>query len=101
MHLTMNLMFGNDSSKVSTHVGSPPEDLVLYTSKWCKHIIHFHDFENLTTIEDEAVESPKFMCAGHKWVLQIYPGGVSTSTESYMAACLMNKMENFIIVKRQ
>ena len=89
----MNLMFGNDSSKVSTHVGFPPRDFIyLYTSEWCKHIIHFHDFENLTTIEDEVVESPKFICAGHKWVLKIYPGGVSNSTKNNMVACLMNKM---------
>ncbi|KAL7474144.1 hypothetical protein ACHAW6_000137, partial [Cyclotella cf. meneghiniana] len=53
-----------------THVGTPPDERVID-----KHTVEFHDFQNLTTTKGEAIVSPEFSCAGHKWTLRLYPGG--------------------------
>ncbi|KAL3795976.1 hypothetical protein ACHAWO_013107 [Cyclotella atomus] len=36
----------------------------------------------------EVVESPEFECAGHKWKLQLYPGGSESSMDGYIAVYL-------------
>ena len=55
----------------AVHVGTPKPDF----DKDDVNLVHFHDFKNLTTVRDEMVESPEFICAGHKWKLQLFPGG--------------------------
>eukprot|EP00956_Cyclotella_meneghiniana_P026875 scaffold59175_cov36-Cyclotella_meneghiniana.AAC.2 len=50
------------------HVGSPPADFA--DAQYCSQIVHFHNFESLAESKGEVVESPKFLCAGQKWVLE-------------------------------
>jgi hypothetical protein len=54
----------------------------------------------------EAVESPEFECAGHKWKLQLYPGGSDDSRDGFMSVDLSaslasesseNKVRDFTI----
>ena len=56
---------------INVHVGSPSPEFHMEDVK----LVHFHNFESLTTVMGEMVESPEFECAGHKWKLRIYPGG--------------------------
>ena len=57
------------------HVGTPADEFPLGESV----TVHFHDFQNLTTVVDRRVESPTFSCAGYEWSLEICPGGDSIS----------------------
>lgn len=61
-------------------------------------LVHFHNFESLTTTRGEMVESPEFECAGHKWKLQIYPGGHEDSDDGNIAVglyCVIQPSERF------
>ena len=49
----------------AVHVGIPPAEFSLEDIQ----IVHFHDFLDLTKTKNEAVYSPEFSCAGHKWML--------------------------------
>ena len=69
------------------HVGTPAADFPLEETV----TIHFHDFENLTTVKDELVESPKFMCAGNEWSLCLYPGGNEEAAEGMVSVFLYNE----------
>ena len=40
-------------------------------------LAHYHDFENLCQDADVSTDSPEFVCFGHKWCLQVYPGSRS------------------------
>ena len=71
------------------HVGTPPPPGPL--SEWVIKKVHFHGFEGLTTARDEGVESPEFSCFGHKWTVEIYPGGDEDSKEGYVAVYLSNE----------
>ncbi|KAL3785687.1 hypothetical protein HJC23_008720 [Cyclotella cryptica] len=76
-----------------THVGTPPTEQVSE-----KHTVKFHDFESLTKTKGERVISPVFSCAGHKWILQLYPGGDVDSQDGMVAAYLQGKMSYNIAV---
>ena len=69
------------------HVGTPAADFPLEE----KVTVHFHDFENLTVVKDDAVVSPAFTCAGNEWSLRLYPGGDSDAIEGKLSVCLWNE----------
>ena len=68
------------------HVGTPSGDF----KEWTTTVVGFHRFADLTTTRDEYVASPEFSSLGHKWRVDIYPGGVGHSAEGYVAIGLMN-----------
>ena len=57
-------------------VGTPSPSSSTY-KEWDAIEIHYHDFENLCQDADVSTDSPEFVCFGHKWCLQVYPGGRS------------------------
>ena len=69
------------------HVGTPAANYQLKDSV----TIHFHNFENLTAVKDEMVESPTFLCAGSEWSLLIYPGGNEEAAEGMVSVFLFNE----------
>jgi hypothetical protein len=71
------------SGSQHVHVGSPAAEFPMEDVK----LVHFHDFKNLTATKGEAVESPEFECAGHKWKLKLYPGG--SEHDGYVAVELL------------
>ncbi|KAL7516595.1 hypothetical protein ACHAWX_001595 [Stephanocyclus meneghinianus] len=75
-----------------THVGTPPAKRLVD-----KHTVEFHDFKNLTTTKDEAIVSPEFSCAGHKWTLWIYPGGDEDSEDGMVSIGLSYEMSSDIL----
>eukprot|EP00956_Cyclotella_meneghiniana_P035239 scaffold112864_cov83-Cyclotella_meneghiniana.AAC.2 len=70
----------------AVHVGIPPAEFSLEDIQ----IVHFHDFLDLTKTKNEAVYSPEFSCAGHKWMLKVYPGGESESEDKMIAVYLIS-----------
>jgi hypothetical protein len=62
------------------HVGHPPKE---WEDGWESHLVHFHNFASLPSGKNEFVLSPEFRSFGHKWRVQIYPGGVSL----YLSYC--------------
>ena len=71
------------------HVGTPAASYQFQLKD--SVTVHFHDFENLTTVKGKPVESPKFMCAGNEWSLEICPGGDRDSTEGMVSVYLWNE----------
>jgi hypothetical protein len=63
----------------------PPHQISMDDVK----LVHFHNFESLATTKGEMVESPEFECAGHKWKLQLYPGGHDESEDDEIAVALV------------
>ena len=51
------------------HVGNAPRDF----EDWTSTKVYLHGFADLSTASGESVESPKFSCFGHQWVLRLYP----------------------------
>ena len=78
-------------------VGTPPPGQI--SSDRVIAPVHFNGFEGLTTVKDDPVLSPKFSCCGHKWKLEIYPGGDNDSTDGYAALVLENNTEEAIEVE--
>ncbi|EJK57828.1 hypothetical protein THAOC_22093, partial [Thalassiosira oceanica] len=75
------------------HVGTKPGPL----SDWAIKKIHFHGFAGLPTTRNVAVTSPEFSCFGHKWMVQIYPGGNDPFTiGGYAAVFLYNQSSESI-----
>lgn len=70
----------------AVHVGSPPTDFPSEETQ----LVHFHDFLNLPTTKNEAVYSPHFCCAGHKWQLKVYPGGETEAEHKMMSVFLVS-----------
>ena len=77
------------------HVGAPTGGL----SDWVIAPVYFNGFVGLTTVKDEAVESPEFTCFGHKWKLAMYPGGDHESDDGYVALWLDNMTEESIEIE--
>ena len=73
------------SEAAVVHVGTPPAEF----SSEDIQIVHFHDFLNLTRAKNEAIYSPEFYCAGHRWMLKVYPGGESESEDKMIAVYLI------------
>ena len=67
-------------------VGTPS----LCLDGWTRTEVCFHGFADLTTTRDEAVASPKFSCFGHRWLVDIYPGGDNDSDDGHVAVDLCN-----------
>ena len=68
----------SSDTPINVHVGSPAAKFPMDDVK----LIHFHNFESLTTVKGEFVESPEFMCAGHQWKLRLYPGGCENTVHT-------------------
>ena len=54
-------------------VGTPPASTRNNCEEWESLQLHFHGFENLPV--SDGVSSPEFTCFGHRWCVQIFPGG--------------------------
>ena len=76
-------------------VGTPSVSL----SGWTTTEVGFHGFANLTTTRNESVESPKFSCFGHQWLLALYPGGHANSPEGYFAVSIVNLSDTSIKIQ--
>ena len=71
------------------HVGTPADDFDF--SLGDSVIVHFHDFESLTSVRGEAVSSPTFNCAGYEWCLEVYSGGNIRANDGMVSVFLCNK----------
>ena len=78
-------------------VGTPPSTTT--SDGWEIIQVHYHGFENLTTIRGEFIDSPDFTCFGHKWRLKIYPGGRTNSGDGMVSISLNNLSDESIKVK--
>jgi hypothetical protein len=65
---------------LNVHVGSAATDFPMEEIR----LVHFHNFKSLPTTKGEVVESPEFDCIGHKWKLQLYPGGCLKTDDGIM-----------------
>ena len=80
-------------------VGTPPASLL--TNEWETQEIRFHEFEGLPAEKGSSVNytySPEFMCFGHKWRLQIYPGGGMDSDDGMVGASLIHQTKDEKII---
>ncbi len=57
---------------------------------------NLQNFKDLSTTKNHYVETPKFSCNGHEWVLKIYPGGVDEADEGYVSIFLHHQSEGGI-----
>ena len=55
--------------------------------------VHFNGFGGLTTTKGESVDSPEFSCFGHKWTVELYPGGDVGSVDGCVSLWLQNETE--------
>jgi len=83
------------STSRRVHVGTPPDNF----KGWTTTEVCFHRFADLTTTRGEGVTSPEFSCFGHRWVLDLYPGGKATSPEGYVAVALGNESNTSIKIQ--
>jgi len=79
----------------TVHVGTAPRDF----EDWSSTKVYFHGFADLSTTSGEFVESPKFSCFGHQWVLKLYPGGKESSAEGYVGISLGNRSKKSIKIQ--
>ena len=77
-------------------VGTPPDGII---DDWTTTVVRFHGYSDLSTTRGECVTSPEFLCFGHRWELQLYPGGISVSPEGYAAVSLVNMADTSIKVQ--
>jgi len=70
---------------------------------WETKITYFHHFLDLpdTKGNDNVVESPRFKCFGHKWKLNVYPGGYRTSTNGWVSLSIVNLSDEKITIDYQ
>ena len=71
------------------HVGHPPKEW----DGWESHLVHFHNFASLPSGKNERVKSPKFRSFGHKWRVNILPGGGSKAKEGNISLFLEHLSE--------
>lgn len=69
---------------VVIHVGSPADDFPLDD---IKHV-NFHHFESLPAHRGDKIDSPEFICAGYRWKLNLFPGGLDSSRHGFCAISL-------------
>ena len=67
-------------------VGRPSSDF----GGWTTAEVRFHGFADLSTTRGEDVVSPEFACFGHKWVLDLYPGGIAGGSDDGMVAVYLS-----------
>ena len=72
-------------SEAITHVGKPPAELLFD-----EHTVKVHNFNNLTKTKGEKIVSPALSCAGHKWILWLFPGGAKDAKDGMVSVCLRN-----------
>ena len=60
--------------------------------------VHYNGFEGLPSERGVPVQSPEFTCFGHKWRVEIYPGGHSTSNEGMVGIFLENRSDERITI---
>ena len=76
------------SRNTKVHVGTPPT-----RKEWEVIEVHYNEFEGLPSERGVPVHSPEFTCFGHKWRLQIYPGG-DTRVDDGMVAVFLENLSN-------
>jgi len=79
-------------------VGTPPDGISI-SEGWTTTVVRFHGFANLTTTRDECVSSPEFLCFGHQWRLNLYPGGRGNSDEGSVSVALGNRSNTSIKIQ--
>ena len=72
-------------------VGTPPAS--TRNKEWESLQLHFHGFKNLPTTWGVPVSSPEFTCFGHKWRVQIFPGG-RTDANHGMISLVLEHLSN-------
>ena len=82
----------------NVHVGTPPPTAHKF-KEWGMASISFHGFEGLPSERAVPVHSPEFTCSGHKWRLEIFPGGHSTSNEGMVSVYLENLSNTSITIQ--
>ena len=65
---------------------------------WKKFKVRLGGFANLPSEKDEEVLSPEFTSLGHKWRLQLYPGGNNKSDDGMVAIYLENLSDKSITI---
>ena len=71
------------------HVGHPPKEW----EGWESHLVHFHNFASLPSGKGECVKSPELRGFGHKWKVNMYPGGHSEAKAGNISLFLMHCSE--------
>jgi hypothetical protein len=81
------------------HIGTPPADFDCWESK----TFYIHNFLELpdTYGEENVVRSPPFFCLGHKWTLNVYPGGVDGVMDGWVSIGLEFCDENEVTIDWQ
>ena len=75
------------------HAGTRPT-----RKEWEVIEVHYNGFEGLPSERGVPVQSPEFTCFGHKWRVEIYPGGHSTSNEGMVGIFLENRSDERITI---
>ena len=77
-------------------VGAPPP---VHLPERVIAPVHFNSFAELSTTKATAVRSPELSFFGHKWIIELYPGGDdNTSIDGYVALWIENLTEKCIEV---
>ena len=80
----------------SIHVGSPAVSDPLEEGV---AVVNYHSYAKLPSLKGEATISPPFWLVGHKWLLTLYPGGDSSSTDGMVSVYLVSAGSSKIVVK--
>jgi hypothetical protein len=84
-----------DETKGSVHAGAPASNFRFDESPAEDvKLIHFHNFEKLTTAKGVAIDSPEFLCTGNSWKIALYPGGNNYSGTDMMAVYLFSTSQS-------
>ena len=78
-----------ENAKVS--IGCPPP-----REGWKSFQFNLHKFKDLAATKGHYVGTPVFVCNGHEWDLDIYPGGKDTATEGFVSIFLNHCSEGSI-----
>ena len=84
------------STDTEIHVGSPADNFRLPESV----TVHFHDFQNLTTVQGDKVEAI-FSCAGYEWSLSIFPRGNRYASDGMVSVHLQSQSSKKISARCQ
>ena len=66
------------------HWGKPSSNY----REWTTTTVCCHGYANLPTERGTSSKSPEFACLGHRWYLELYPGGDEDSANDYAAIFL-------------
>ncbi len=69
---------------------------VSVESQWKSFHFSLQNFKDVSATKNHYVQAPVFSCNGHKWSLNIYPGGEVTAAEGYVSIYLFHRSEGNI-----